>query len=133
MALLVCACGGEDAPSAPACLDSLAPSCSPLYAPLFDNVYQNTLAKKCAVSGGACHGPSGGQGGLVMASPDGAYAELLGQAGDRARVKPGDARCSELFVRIDSPNRNYSMPPGKPLSAEERCSIRQWIEQGATR
>jgi hypothetical protein len=120
-----------DAEQQPDCLDSVSTDCSPLYPPTFDNVFTNTLSQKCATTGGSCHGPDGQKGGLTFENADDAYQGLLGLDGSRARVKPGDPRCSEMIVRIDSPGKDWEMPPGKPLTAQERCAIRQWIAAGA--
>ena len=63
-----------------------------------------------------------------MATKDEAYANLL----TLQRVKPGDAACSEFVVRVDSPGKDYQMPPGDPLTPEERCALIQWVQMGAT-
>jgi len=119
----------EDADPRPACLDDLPASCASLYPPEFDQIYTQTLSKKCSTAGGSCHGPKGNRGGLTFADADGAFAELT--AG--GRVVPGDPACSELVVRLDSGGHDWSMPPGKPLPSGERCAIRTWIAHGAQR
>jgi hypothetical protein len=96
-------------------------------------VFDNTLSRTCAQAGSACHGPAGRRGGLVFADADESYALLTGQNGGKARVKPGNAACSELIVRLESIGKDWQMPPGTPLSAPERCTIRQWVELGAAR
>jgi hypothetical protein len=117
----------EDADVRPTCLDSLPASCTPLYPPTFDQIYSQTLSKKCSTSGSGCHGPKGNSGGLSYTDADSAYVELA------ERLTPGDPSCSEVVVRVDSSGHDWSMPPGKPLSIGERCAIRTWIAQGAQR
>ena len=46
----------------------------------------------------------------------------------RPRVSPGDAACSLMIVRTDSPGADYQMPPGDPLSEPERCALIQWVQ-----
>jgi hypothetical protein len=46
-------------------------------------------------------------------------------------VKPGDPSCSKMIVRTDSPGEDYQMPPGDPLTPEERCALIQWVQMGA--
>lgn len=114
---------------------TIDPSCTPLYAPTFDNIYENTLHKTCAQTA-VCHSREGAMGGLVYEDPDEAYRLLLGQMAPKvgdAKVLPGDAACSELVERIESANVSFQMPPGKPLLAAERCAIEQWIAAGAKR
>jgi hypothetical protein len=117
----------------PECLDAISTDCAPLYPPTFDNVFTNTLSKKCATTGGSCHGPAGHKGGLILANKDEAYAGLTGLDGATPRVDPNEPRCSEMIVRIDSPGKDWGMPPGEPLSAAERCAIRQWVAAGAVK
>lgn len=62
-----------------------------------------------------------------MESQDAAYANLM----EVGRVKPGDPSCSKMIVRTDSPGTDYQMPPGDPLSPEERCALIQWVQMGA--
>lgn len=111
-------CGGDD------CVE-VSTSCTPQYEPTFDQVYANTLSPSCAIAG--CHGGDVGQGGLAMgADPDAAYRALLGY------VTPGDPGCSVVVEHLE-PEGFGDMPPGITLSEEERCSIRQWIANGADR
>jgi hypothetical protein len=132
VALSLAGCS-SDKEEQPECLDAISTDCSPLYPPTFDNVFQNTLAMKCATTGGSCHGPEGHKAGLSMGSADEAWAGLTGNDGSVPRVNVDEPRCSELVVRIDSPGKDWAMPPGKPLTAGERCAIRQWIVAGAVR
>lgn len=106
-------------------------TCQPLYDPTFDNVYEKTLAKTCALSGSSCHSAEGAQGGLSFESADAAYEHLTG--GGDPKVKSGDAACSLLVERIESTDDATLMPPGSPLSDAERCAIEQWIQNGAKR
>jgi hypothetical protein len=108
------ACNGD-------CLE-LPAECEPQYTPTFDAVYSNTLATSCSLS--SCHGGSEGQAGLSMGSTaQEAYQALQGY------VVPGDPACSELVQHLE-PEGLGDMPPGQVLAEEERCAIRQWIEQG---
>jgi hypothetical protein len=109
------ACNGD-------CLD-LPAECEPQYSPTFDAVYENTLSTSCSLS--SCHAGSSGQGGLSMGSTaEEAYEALQGY------VVPGDPACSVLVQHLE-PEGLGDMPPGQVLAEEERCAIRQWIEQGA--
>ncbi len=119
-------CSGDDGGS---CIE-LNLECTPQYEPTFDNVFTNTLMAKCALPGTACHAAEGAKGGLILDDADQAHSLLIGAGAD---VIPGDASCSELTARIESPDASRQMPPGAPLSAGERCSIEKWIEAGAIR
>jgi hypothetical protein len=110
-------CDGE-----PECVQ-LPATCTPQYTPTFDGVWANTLATSCALSG--CHGT--GAGGLTMGTTqESAYAALL----DGGYVLPGDPECSEMVRRIEHGGADV-MPPGSPLAAQERCSVEEWIRDGA--
>jgi hypothetical protein len=124
--LVVCllAAGCEEPPPACKMVDT---SCSPGYVPTFPNVYNNTIKGSCGTDDSSCHSASGRAGGLSMATMDDAFANLH-QLG---LVKAGDASCSEMIVRTDSPGKDYQMPPGDPLSPEERCALIQWVQMGA--
>lgn len=116
-----------------ACLADLASTetCSPLYAPTFNNIHQNTMLVSCSVAGGACHSSQGAKGGLDLEDADTAYGQLLGSDG-RARVVAGKADCGILVARLEATDSSV-MPVGQPLSDAERCAIRQWIANGAER
>ncbi len=105
------------------------PECAPLYEPTFDNVFSMTLNDKCA--DGPCHDAVSPKAGLSYVDPDEAYDQLLGETG-RVRVMPGDPGCSLLVRRIEG-SGSFRMPPGNPLSEQERCSIELWIANGAER
>lgn len=108
------------------CLKNLDLECAPLYTPEFDEIFSRTLLPTCAVSGGACHAASGGQGGMVLDEIEGAYGEL------QSRLEPGDAGCSLVVWRLE-PDDESVMPPGSPLSDAERCVFVRWIDAGAQR
>lgn len=118
-------CPSEEAP--PACV-TVDTACSPLYAPTFDNIYNNTLRAGCGSGLGSCHSANAA-GELSLADPAAAHGELLD-----GRVVPGDPGCSELVVRTGASGKDYQMPPGSSLaalSAAERCSLILWVEAGA--
>jgi hypothetical protein len=49
-------------------------------------------------------------------------------------IKPGDLKGSELWARINATGKDDIMPPPKShktLSAAEKATLRQWIEEGA--
>jgi hypothetical protein len=130
----VLGCSSPDPPPpATSCVANLPASCTPLYAPTFDQLYTRTLHPTCAQSGGACHASAGAQGGLVFEDADASYALLLGQKDGRVRVKPNDPACSLLVEHLESSDPSQVMPPGGMLSAAERCDFEQWIRNGAKR
>jgi hypothetical protein len=132
--------GDEGPASVPMCAEVDATSCTPLYAPTFDRVFSQTLAPRCGVAGGACHGESGADGavdgGLVLAEEDAAHAILLEGSGASGEpfVRPGDAACSLLVVRLVLDDPELRMPPGTAgLPEGELCSVAQWVQEGAER
>jgi hypothetical protein len=137
--LLVATSAGcpDDDDGAPACVE-LDEGCAPLYAPIFEQVYAETLAPRCSVEGVSCHANPdalGGRGGFWFDDPEGAY-DLLLDAGpdDGSWVIPGDAGCSPLMQRLESDDPFFVMPPGsQPMEAGVRCSIARWIDAGAAR
>lgn len=129
--VLALGCGDESGDNTLPCVDALPETCTPLYEPIFDEVYKNTLEKGCAVAGGSCHSNTGGQGGLILEDPDVAYEHLLDVV--HARVIPGDPDCSPLVKRLEATDSNALMPPGTQLSEPERCAIVEWIRLGALR
>ena|SRR5436190_19258737 len=102
-------------------------ACQAGYVPTYDNVFENTLSVNCGSTQSACHSATGRAGGLSFADQPTAYALLL----QEGRVKPFDPACSEMIVRTSSPGHDYQMPPGDPLSPEERCALIQWVQNGA--
>ena len=132
--LLSCGTNPEpSAPMVPQCLqaDQADVTCQPLFPPEFDEIFQRTLSASCASSGVSCHGREGNMGGLILEDLTQSYDALLGRSGGRSHVIPGDPACSNLMVRLDSPGREWSMPPGTPLDERARCAIRRWIAAGA--
>lgn len=127
----VTACSNGDDP--PACI-TVDTSCAPGYVPTFDNVYQNTLSVSCGSTNSSCHSAAGRMAGLSFADEPTAYADLLSASTidpSRKRVDPGDAACSVMIVRTDSPGADYQMPIGDALPAVERCALIQWVQNGA--
>ena len=124
LATLAAALAGCPDDGPPACV-TVETTCTPLYEPTFDNVYNNTLKAGCGSGLDACHGATGA-GKMSLADPAAAHAALLD-----GRVKPGDPGCSEVIVRTDAPGKDYQMPPGTALSAAERCSLILWVQAGA--
>ena len=136
--VLAAGCGGSDNSVANKCLEPLG-SCTPSFSPTYDNIYKQVLVKSCGNSsfGSQCHyGPTSNlaQAGLVLSNENDAYDYLLGNKDGRERVMPGNPECSLLVQRLESKDPSYRMPVGMaPLSEGQRCAIRQWIEQGASR
>jgi hypothetical protein len=77
-------------------------------------VFQNS----CAISG--CHD---GQGESNLT--------LTNYSGISPGVVPGKPYSSRIYKSIASSKGENKMPPGRPLSLENRTIIRLWIEQGA--
>lgn len=68
---------------------------------------------------------------LRLDVPEGAFEPRNGITA----IKPGDLKASELWVRINSSEPTEVMPPphtNKTLTAEQKNTLRLWIEQGAT-
>jgi Planctomycete cytochrome C len=110
----------------PACT-AVSISCQPLYVPTFANVYANTIAVRCGGDASSCHADSS-RSGLSFATKAASHGALLLNAD---RVVPGDASCSGMIVRVFSEGHDWSMPPGAPLAAAERCALAQWVQNGA--
>lgn len=127
-ALVAAGCKGD-------CVDVDATNCTPLYEPTFHQIHDRTLMTSCAIGGGSCHGTSGARAGLVFDDEDTAYASLVGQPGKDGTllVAPGDPSCSLLVLKLESADPSVQMPPGAQLGAAERCSVEQWIANGAKR
>jgi hypothetical protein len=126
MLLVVCVLAGCPSEPPPPCI-TVDTSCAPGYVPTFTNVYTNTIKQSCGTDDSSCHSASGRAGGLSMETQDAAYTNLM----SAGRVKPGDPACSKMIVRTDSPGKDYQMPPGDPLSPQERCALIQWVNMGA--
>ncbi|MEM7159069.1 MAG: hypothetical protein AAF799_39900 [Myxococcota bacterium] len=130
------ACGGDDTDDGAApsnCVERDATACTPLYEPTWDRVFSETLQPSCGVPGGACHGDStaiGASGGFLITDMDATHDMLL----NGGWVEAGDEQCSPLMFRLDTDETSLLMPPGsQPLDENERCSVAQWIAQGANR
>ena len=124
--LLVCVLAGCPSDPPPECI-TVDTSCAPGYVPTFDNVYANTIRVGCGAMMSSCHSDSGRAGGLSFADQQTAYDQLMLEG----RVKPGDAACSEMIVRVHGVGEDYQMPPGDPLAEPARCALVQWVQQGA--
>jgi hypothetical protein len=134
LGLAAAACGSSDGSDEPTCLAKPASTdCTPLYAPTFDNVFNNALSMTCAAAG--CHSGSQPKGNMALDQIEQAYTNLLAKSttGD-PRITPGDVTCGKVIVRLESKGKSYSMPPPPAaLRDGEVCSIAQWIANGAKR
>ena len=128
-------CSSKDPASTPACVTSLATSCSPQYDPqTFDTIYAKILSPTCATGTGTCHTGDAREGGLAFIDEDEAYSLLLGKNGARARVVPNDAACSLIVERLTAQDPTFHMPPGPTsVTPGELCTIVKWINAGAAR
>jgi hypothetical protein len=116
-------CGGDEL----SCVE-VDLACQPLYPPVFEQVFTQTLQPKCGVAGGACHSRDGRKAGLVLDDRDEAYQRLV----EEGRVDPGAPSCSLLIERVYAP-ASLRMPPGRTLADAERCALVQWVASGAPR
>jgi hypothetical protein len=105
------------------------PSCAPLYAPTWDNVFANTVQPKCGTGGGACHEGVGARGGLRLDESASAYQALTNV--NRSYVMVDDVACSELLQRVYASSSELRMPRGASLGESERCALQQWVLAGA--
>jgi hypothetical protein len=112
---------------------SLPTTCTPLYEPVFPEVFARTLRPSCALGGGACHAREGAKGGLVFDDQEEAHRRLTAPVRGRAAVSPGDPGCSSLILRLVTDDPARAMPPGRHLPEAERCAILRWIRDGAPR
>ena len=122
---MAAACSGPDQLE---CIE-VDPTCAPLYAPTWDNVFNNTLRPKCGTGGGACHEGSGAHGGLRLDEYETAYRTLT--AASKNYVMLEDIPCSELIQRIYAASSSLRMPRGSSLPDSERCALAQWMLAGA--
>ena len=95
----------------------------------FDQQVRPILSNHCW----SCHGLDEGsrQGNLRLDVRDNAVA--AGDTGEPAIV-PGHPEKSQLIARIDSHDPDLQMPPlvtKKPLTAEQKQILKQWIAEGA--
>ncbi len=127
--------GSDDAAALPECIDFDAAGCAPLFQPTFANVFAQTLVNDCATGGGACHQDADALGaaehGLHFADAATAHSLLLEDRGDDTFVRPGDASCGVLTVRLRTDDDALRMPTGSMLMDTELCSVLQWIDAGA--
>ena len=126
------ACTNAEEPETPSCV-AVARDCAPLYEPTFEALFLRTLNPSCGIEGSTCHqgGGAGTKGGLTFDSPRSSYAALLDTSRSWRLVAPGDPECSKVVYRIASHDLGEVMPPGRPLSAAEQCTIVTWIARGA--
>ncbi len=94
----------------------------------FNRDVRAILSKNCF----ACHGQDAKKrkGKLRLDTADGAFASKNGAAA----IVPGNVSESELWARIHSKDPDEVMPPPKtkkPLTLEEKQTLKRWIEQGA--
>jgi Planctomycete cytochrome C len=106
-------------------------NCNALHDPqIYSTLFGEIIQPNCT-AGTSCHSTDGAMGGLVLANADDTYDALLGTKGGTKRVVPRDPACSPLMVRFESPDPNYRMPRGVPLTEAQLCDFIKWIEQGA--
>jgi hypothetical protein len=143
LVLAVAGCDGggdaDDAAALPECVDLSfdVASCSPLFPPTYDRIYEEVFVgvdgqSGCAAGGSACHADStaaGAGAGMVFdADADATYASVS------TFIEAGDPSCGPFSVRLHIDDPELRMPPGALAMAEgARCAIAQWIEAGATR
>ena len=105
--------------------------------PTIEDVYTDVFIPSCAFS--SCHGDQGA-GGLSLASPEDAEAELIDVASEEVdgeiRVIPGDVENSMLWKVLQGPVGLVGrMPPSDDDSASvteaQMETVRAWIESGA--
>lgn len=83
--------------------------------PTFAWIQANILNTRCVI----CHRGATAPGGYDLSSYEGVLAG--------GRIVAGNPASSEMFQRVDT----NSMPPGNPLTAEQKAIISQWIQNGA--
>jgi hypothetical protein len=96
----------------PVGIDSLEPVC-------FDSVVMPLLQTSCGKAG--CHDVGSNEGGFSVSG----YHSVM------QLVSAGDPRGSKLYQIITDINSEEMMPPGQPLSKDQRSVIEVWIAQGA--
>lgn len=90
----------------------------------FENDILPIIISNCAISG--CHDAQSAQDGIVLDS----YSNIISY-GDVRAGSPGN---SDLYEVITESDPSKLMPPsssGRSLSAQQKETIRSWIEQGA--
>ncbi|WP_437192020.1 DUF1553 domain-containing protein [Planctomicrobium sp. SH527] len=91
---------------------------------LYNRDVRPILAEACF----SCHGPDSASRKAEL------RLDQRGSAVDASAIVPGDVDASELVKRILSTDEHEVMPPPetkKVLSAEQKQTLRQWIQQGA--
>lgn len=131
LAVAVAGAGCSSGADPTECNDATTATCNPLYTPTFDHVYTMTLQPHCGSDSRSCHSDSGMAGGMSFATIDQAYSALLEPGQDR--VIPGDIHCSIMLIRVMSDDSSIQMPRGSSLPDAEKCSLIQWVDQGAQR
>lgn len=96
--------------------------------PQFNRDVRPILAEHCF----SCHGfdANSRKAKLRLDTPEGAYADRRGMIA----IKPGDLKNSEAWQRIISDDSGEVMPPPstkKSLTAEQKATLKAWIESGA--
>jgi hypothetical protein len=79
-------------------------------------IYTNS----CAIPG--CHDGKGGESGAALNN----YNDIV------STVVPGNPDASSSYQAMISKWGGNLMPPGQPISLDNRTMVRVWIEQGAT-
>lgn len=136
-----CGPSDEETDAVPLCLDAPADgSCTDVaygihnsaIAPTFSEIFARTLQPSCG-SNASCHAGASAQHGLRLDDEATAYQGLMAKnaAGTTARVIPNDLKCGELIVRLETPNKSWTMPKGGHLPENLLCVIRHWIADGA--
>lgn len=85
----------------------------------FERQVLPALQTSCGIAG--CHDPGTASEGYIFSD----YASVM------QCVNPGDPRGSLLYNIITDIHSENMMPPGQPLSREQRTLIHIWIAQGA--
>ena len=86
----------------------------------FDRDVLPIFQNNCAIS--RCHDGGGGRESAMALTN---YSEIS------RSVVPGNPDASRIYKAITAKGGESTMPPGQPLSLENRTIIRIWIEQGA--
>jgi hypothetical protein len=133
-------CDDGDADDSDTCRTDCVRTDCPVYPSTFDLI-QDAIFDSHGCSDDTCHGEARA-GGLDLRIGD-AYDELVGvpsTAGTLARVAPGDAEASRLWLLLAKATLGRSDVQGRampidlpPLSPDELQALRLWIEAGAPR
>jgi hypothetical protein len=101
-------------------------------APTWTTVYMTVLRPRC----GSCHSGFRGSGGWNMGfDQNSGYTSLVGVTAryctSHARVTPGDAANSGLYMTLVGNTCGSLMPPRSPMSAAQIALVGDWINAGA--